>query len=45
MSKIEVFSKKKGKTLTVKSAVKASTVMGWSNSAWQKSSGWKRPVQ
>ena len=45
MSKVEVFSKKMGKTIAVKSTVKAPSVMGWSNGGWQKSSGWKKPVQ
>lgn len=45
MSKVEIFSKKAGKTLTVKSGIKVSTVMGWSNSAWQRSSSWKSPVR
>lgn len=44
MKKVEVFSKKLGKKLAVKPAQKVSSVMGWSNSAWQKD-GWKRPVQ
>lgn len=44
MSKMEVFSKKMGKKITVKSSVKTSAVMGWSNSGWSKSSGWKKPV-
>lgn len=44
MNKVEVFSKKLGKTLATKQNQKVSAVMGWSNSAWSKSSGWKRPM-
>lgn len=49
MSKIEIFSKKLGKTMTVETAsmVKkanmpksSSQVMGWTNSGWTNSGGW-----
>ncbi len=43
MKKVEVFSKKMGKTLAVKPAERVTAIMGWSNSAWSKS-GWKKPV-
>lgn len=43
MKKVEVFSKKLGKTLAAKPTKSVSSVMGWSNSAWQKD-GWKKPV-
>lgn len=44
MKKVEVFSKKMGKTFVVKPTEKTTAVMGWSNSGWNKSSGWKKPV-
>lgn len=44
MKKVEVYSKKMGKTLVSKPSQKITSVMGWTNSAWGKTSGWKRPV-
>ena len=44
MSKIQMYSQKLGKNITVETNKKANTVaMGWSNSGWSKSGGWKRP--
>ncbi len=43
MKKIEMFSKKLGKNITVK-AVASNHVMGWTNSGWSKSGGWKKPA-
>lgn len=44
MSKIQMYSQKLGKNVIVETSKKANTVpMGWSNSGWSKSGGWKRP--
>ena len=44
MSKIQMYSQKLGKSVSVEAVKKANTVaMGWSNSGWSKSGGWKRP--
>ncbi len=44
MKKLEVFSKKAGRTVTVKSAAACNPVVGWSNGGWSKSGGWKKPA-
>lgn len=44
MKKIEMFSKKLGKNISVKSFSGSNPVMGWSNSGWSKSGGWKKPT-
>lgn len=44
MNKIQMYSQKLGKSVSVAAGKKANTVaMGWSNSGWSKSGGWKRP--
>lgn len=48
MSKIEVFSKKLGKTITIEAASKIekakkpsnTEIMGWVQSGWSNSGGW-----
>ena len=45
MKKIEVFSKKLGKTVSVNAvACKGKTsALGWMQSGWSKSGGWRAP--
>jgi len=45
MSKVQVFSKKLGKTVSIERTEKSvhNTVMGWMDSGWSKSGGWKLP--
>lgn len=44
MKKIEVYSKKLGKTMTVEARkgkpASAGNVVGWSKSGWSRSGGW-----
>lgn len=43
MKKVEVYSKKAGKKISVKKSTKSivpTSVQGWSNSGWSKSGGW-----
>lgn len=42
MSKIQVFSKKLNKSISVSCTDKKSAVMGWVKSAWSQD-GWKMP--
>ena len=42
MSKIEIFSKKLGKDITVNCTDKKLAMMGWVKSAWSQD-GWKMP--
>lgn len=45
MKTVSVFSKKLGKFVEVKTASSAkSNSMGWLNSGWSKSGGWKVPA-
>lgn len=44
MKKLEVYSKKLGKTITVETregkCASAGSALGWSNGGWSKSGGW-----
>jgi len=44
MQKIEMFSKKLGKNIMVKTSNGLTAAMGWTNSGWSKSGGWKKPT-
>ena len=44
MKKIEMFSKKLGKTIPVRTSNGLSAALGWTNSGWSKSGGWKKPT-
>lgn len=45
MKSVNVFSQKLGKTVEAKVVSSSkSSVMGWMNSGWSKSGGWKYPV-
>ena len=44
MQKIERFSKKLEKNIMVKTSNGLTAAMGWTNSGWSKSGGWKKPT-